>query len=311
MSEILLDSKGVPSLDGGGAAADDLVIDTATSTFAADVLEESKTRPVLVDFWAPWCGPCKTLSPIIEGAVKAAGGAVKLAKMNIDDHPSIAGQLGIQSIPAVVAFVDGKPVDGFLGAIPEGEVKAFIEKIAGPAGDTSGVDKLLAEADELLAAGNGARAAELYGAIREADPENVAAIVGVARAALAGGRIDEARGVLDAVPAKDANDAAVLAAKADIDLADQAAELGSVSDLEARLDRDPGDHAARFDLALRRNSEGDRMAAAEALLAIVKVDVEWHERQAHKQLLKFFDSWGPQDPATLAGRRRLSSLLFS
>jgi len=312
MSDILLDSSGAAASPDVSKGAGALVIDTTTQSFVADVIEESKTRPVLVDFWAPWCGPCRTLSPIIERAVNNAGGKVKLAKMNIDEHPSIAGQLGIQSIPAVIAFVDGQPADGFLGAIPEGEVKAFIDKIAGADGaGTSGIDNLIAEADAMIAAGNPARAAELYSAVREADPENMTAVAGLARVALAAGNIDEARRVLADIPPVKANDAAILAARADIDLAEQTASLGSTGELEERLAKDPDDHAARFDLALQHNAHGDRGAAVDDLLAIVRADKEWDDGKAHKQLLQFFDSWGPKDPATLAGRRRLSSLLFS
>ena len=292
-------------------APDKLIVDTTTQAFGADVIEESKKQPVLVDFWAPWCGPCRTLSPIIESAVRSAKGSVKLVKMNIDEHPSIAGQLGIQSIPAVVAFVDGKPVDGFIGALPEGQVKDFIEKIAGPTDATSGVDGILDEADALLGAGDNQRAAELFAAVRQADAENVRAIAGLARASLAAGDTERARQMLTMAPPAKADDPVIAAAAAAIDLAEQTAALGDPADLEAAVLANSGDHEARFQLALVKNAMGDRHAAAEHLLAIIRADREWNDQQPRKQLLQFFDIWGPADRATLTARRQLSSLLFS
>ena len=307
MNDIILDSSGIAA----GNGVDNAVIDTTTQGFVADVLEESKSRPVLVDFWAPWCGPCRTLSPIIESAVHSSNGAVRLVKMNIDDHPTIPGQLGIQSIPAVIAFVDGKPVDGFVGALPEGQVKAFIEKIAGPTATSSGVDGVLTEADEALASGDAERAAELYGAVREADGENIPAIVGLARAALAAGDPPRAKQILATAPPVSAGDPLITAAAAEVELAEQSAALGDPAELSARLQADPADHEARYDLALLSNASGDHMDAAEQLLAIVSADRDWNDQQARKQLLQFFVVWGATDEATIAGRRQLSSLLFS
>ncbi len=290
-------------------AADDLIKDTTTAAFRQDVVAESMTQPVLVDFWAPWCGPCKQLTPIIEKAVRAAGGKVKLVKMNIDEHPQIAGQLGVQSIPAVYAFDRGQPVDGFMGALPEGQVKAFIEKLVGPG--SLATEELVAEAAALAEAGDVAGAAELYGAILAEEPDSVPAIAALAKLHLDGGDIEGAGAILDATPPAKAADPAITGVRAAIDLALQAASLGDLGEFEQRLAADPDDHQARFDLALGLAGRNDREQAADHLLRIVKRDRTWNEDGARKQLVQFFEAWGPMDPATLSGRRRLSSLLFS
>jgi putative thioredoxin len=287
-----------------------LVKDTTTQAFAKDVIEESRRQPVLVDFWAPWCGPCRTLSPIIEKAVTAVNGAVLLVKMNIDDHPAIAGQLGIQSIPAVIAFSNGQPVDGFIGALPESQVKAFIERVAGPAGPSE-TEALIAEADALFAAGDTAAAAEIYGAVVKSAPETVAAVVGLARSLLANNQLDQARQTLAMLPGSSAGDPAVAALRAQLDLAAETAKLGDAASLERRIAADPADHQARFDLALLLNAQGDRVGATDRLLEIMRKDRSWSEEKARKQLLQFFEAWGPTDEATLAGRRKLSSMLFA
>jgi putative thioredoxin len=289
---------------------DDTVIDTTTQTFARDVLEESGRRPVLVDFWAPWCGPCKTLGPVIEKAVKATKGAVRLVKMNIDEHPAVAGQLGIQSIPAVIAFANGQPVDGFVGALPESQVKAFIARVAGPAGP-SDAEALVADGEALLAAGDVPGAGERFAAALKIEPESVAAVAGLARALLASGEVDRARQTLDMLPESASNDARVKAVRAQIDLLAQTAGLGDKASLEARIAADPGDLQARFDLALLLNAEDDREGAVDRLLEIVRRNRSWEEEKARKQLLQFFEAWGPMDEATRAGRRQLSSLLFA
>jgi putative thioredoxin len=293
-----------------GNGADGLVKDTTTQTFAKDVLEESQKQPVLVDFWAPWCGPCRTLGPIIEKAVRASKGAVKLVKMNIDDHPAVAGQLGIQSIPAVIAFQNGQPVDGFIGALPEGQVKAFIDRVAGPAGPSE-TDLLIEEGDHLREAGDFKAAAEHYGAALKADPQSVPAIVGIAECLLQTGEVDRARQTLQLVPQNAAADPAVAAVRARIDLAGETAKLGDAAGLEARIAANPADHQARFDLALLLNQKGDRDGAVDRLLEILRKDRNWEEEKARKQLLQFFEAWGPMDDATRAGRRKLSSMLFS
>jgi len=310
MSDQTLDMTNTGGAAGNGAGAGGaLVKETTTQTFATDVLEPSRQVPVLVDFWAPWCGPCRQLGPIIEKAVQDAKGAVMLVKMNIDDHPQIAGQLGIQSIPAVIAFSNGQPVDGFVGALPESQVKAFIERLAGPV--PSGAEDLLAEAETLLAAGDIEGAGQLFAAAREVDPEGLPALVGLAKVFLAVGQLDQVREILAAVPEAKAGDTSIAAVKAQLDLAEQTASLGDPSALEAQLAANPADHQARFDLALLLNANGDREGAVDNLLEIMRRDRSWNEEGARKQLLQFFEAWGPTDEATLSGRRRLSSLLFS
>ena len=288
----------------------DLIKDTTTATFRQDVMTESMNQPVLVDFWAPWCGPCKQLTPVLEKAVKAAGGKVKLVKMNIDEHPQIAGQLGIQSIPAVIAFQRGQPVDGFMGALPESQVKGFIERLIGPMGP-SAADDLLAEAGALAAEGDVAGAAELYAAVLGQDPENVAALAALAKLHVEIGDLDAARRFLDMAPQGKANDPALAGARAALELAEQAASLGDLADLQRRVEANPADHQARFDLALGLNARGKRKEAVDQLLEIVRRDRSWNEDGARKQLVQFFEAWGPTDENTIAGRRKLSSILFA
>ncbi len=292
------------------APSDDLVKDTTTANFRQDVLAESMQQPVLVDFWAPWCGPCKQLTPILEKAVRAAGGKVKLVKMNIDEHPQIAGQLGVQSIPAVFAFQRGQPVDGFMGALPESQIKGFIERLVGPLGP-SAVEEILAEADGLLAAGDIGGAAELYAAVLSQDPENAGAIGSLSKLHLDLGDLDGAKRFLAMAPAGKENDPAIAGARAAIDLAEQAASLGDLGQLQSQVDANPRDHQARFNLALGLNARGRREEAADQLIEIVRRDRNWNEDAARKQLVQFFEAWGPMDETTVAGRRKLSSVLFS
>ena len=293
----------------GGAPAGGLVKDTTTASFAQDVLEESRHQPVLVDFWAPWCGPCKQLQPSIEKVVTEAAGRVKLVKLNIDDHPSIPGQLGIQSIPAVVAFVGGRPIDGFMGAVPESQVRAFIDKIAGPAGadEKAEIEAILAEAKALFDAGDLGGAADLYGAILQADPENATALAGMADCMIAAGQHDNARQALSNLPEAVAGDPAIVAVLTKLDQIEEARKLGDPSALEAALAANPDDHDARMKLAKIRNVEGDREAAAEHLLTIMRRDRTFEDDGARRELLQFFDVWGAKDPATISARRRLSS----
>lgn len=285
-----------------------LIKDATTASFSADVIAESARQPVLVDFWAPWCEPCKQLAPILEKTVKAAGGKVKLVKMNIDEHPEIPGRLGVRSIPAVIAFQRGQPVDGFMGALPEREVKGFIERLAGPIEDDA--DRL-AEAEALAAAGDGEGAAELYAAILAEKPGDPAAVAGLAKFFIAAGEIESAKKVLASVAAGGERDTAIIAAKAALDLAEQAAAVGDSSELEQRLAANPEDHQARFDFAVLLNAQNRREEAAAELLTIIKRDRAWNDDGARKQLLQFFDAWGPMDPATVSARKKLSTLLFS
>jgi putative thioredoxin len=300
-------------LQNGGAmttAVDSAVIETTTEGFLKDVIEESKRQPVLVDFWAPWCGPCKQLTPVLEKAVKAAKGKVKLAKMDIDKHPEIPGQMGIQSIPAVIAFANGQPVDGFMGALPESQVIAFLERVT--KGKIGGEEKdLLKDADAALAAGNAADAANLYGQLLKEDSGNIPALAGLARCYVATGNLEQAKKTLEMVPEAKRDEAPVAAARAALDVAEQAKSVGPIDELEKKVAADPLDHQARFDLATALNAKGKRSEAAEHLLAIVKRDRKWNEDGARKQLVQFFEAWGPSDTATLEGRKRLSSILFS
>jgi len=286
------------------------VFDVTTQSFMAEVIEESRKQPVIVDFWAPWCGPCKQLTPVIEAAVKAAAGTVKLAKMNIDEHPEVAGQMGVQSIPAVVAFKDGQPVDAFMGAQPESEVKAFIEKIAGPA-PVSQTDAFLEQAAELLAAKDYGQAAQLFGAVMQMEPDNSAAICGLAQCYVGAGELERARQALDLVPEDKRTEDAYSAANAALELAEQAAALGDLAEFQDRIAKDPLDLQARFDLALGLNGKGDKEGAVDQLIEIVRRDREWNEDGARKQLLQFFEAWGFKDPASAYGRRKLSAVLFS
>jgi putative thioredoxin len=292
----------------GSMKAKTPVKDVTTASFREDVVADSMQQPVLVDFWAPWCGPCKQLGPIIERVVEAAKGRVKLVKMNIDDHPQIAGQLGIQSIPAVIAFSKGQPVDGFVGALPESQIAGFIERLVGPVDD--GATALLEAAEELVKTGDLAGAIEAYGDVLVEDGENLQAIAGIIKLYTEMGNSEAARGYLEAVPEGKDNDPAIVAVRAALELAEQAAQLGDTSGLEAAILSNPSDHQARFDLALAHAAAGKREEATDALIEIIKRDRAWNDDGARVQLLQFFDAWGPMDEMTKAGRRKLSSLLF-
>jgi len=297
----------------GATPPPDLIKETTTQTFMKDVIEESRRQPVLIDFWAEWCGPCRQLTPVLEKAVRAAKGKVKLVKMNIDQHPAIPGQMGIQSIPAVIAFVNGQPADGFMGAIPESQVNAFIEKLTRgvPAAGEPSIAEILKEADALLAEGDPAGAAQVYAEALSLDATNIAALAGLAKCYVTTGAVDQAKNTLAMVPESKRNDPAVKAVQAAIDLAEQAKSVGPIGELEQKVAANPLDHQARFDLATALNAIGKRSDATTQLLEIVKRDRKWNDDAARKQLVQLFEAWGGADEATIEGRKRLSTILFS
>jgi putative thioredoxin len=298
--------------NGADAPAKDLITDGSQETFMQDVVEASKQTPVIVDFWAPWCGPCKTLGPAIEDAVTKAGGRVKLVKIDIDQNQMLAGQMRIQSIPAVFAFVDGQPVDGFLGNQPPSEIQKFVEKVAaqGPEPD-NGLEDAVAAAEEMLEAGAAADAAETFAAILGEEPNHAGAYAGLVKAYLATDQRDQAKALIDNAPAELADDPAIAALQAQIELLETADEAGDVAEYRAALDADPNDHQARFDLATALLAADDAQGAVDELLELFRRDRDWNEDAARQQLFKIFDSLGPKDPVALTGRRKLSSMLFA
>jgi putative thioredoxin len=304
-------SVDTPILNKGGAggADADLIKDSTTKDFMRDVIEASREVPVLVDFWAPWCGPCKQLTPILEKAVRAAKGKVRLVKLNIDDHPQIPGQMGVQSIPAVFAFQDGKPVDGFMGALPESRVADFIARLLGDSAGDTAADLEAAEA--ALAAGDLNTAAQMFGEVLQKDRENAQSLAGLAKCYIKTGDLTRAEQTLALVSPAKADSAPVASARAALELARKAPSTGDIEGLRAKLAANPQDAQSRFDLALALNAKGDRNGALEELLALVAKNRSWNDDAARKQLLQLFDAWGVSDPATIAGRQRLSSLLFA
>jgi len=299
------------------AAPADLIKDSDQTKFAKDVIEASTKVPVIVDFWAPWCGPCKTLQPMIEKIVTEAKGAVKLVKINIDQNQMLAQQLRIQSIPAVYAFFGGRPVDGFMGAIPESQVKEFVGRLvqaAGGAPGEGGADDLAAaleHAKQAVAEGDFELAGQIYAEVMEVDPANIAAIAGLARCQVQAGKMDEAKATLAKVAPKDKTNAEIVAVQASIDLAEQAKSAGPVGDLKAKAAADPKDFQARLDLALAYWAGEQRQEAIDELLGMIKLDRNWNEGAARQQLLKFFEALGFTDPLAVDGRKRLSTILFS
>jgi len=295
-----------PAAPAGG----DLIRDVNEAQFMTEVIDRSMTVPVVVDFWAPWCGPCKTLGPQLEAAVTAAKGKVAMAKVNVDENPGISGQLRIQSIPTVYAFWQGKPVDGFQGAISGSEVKAFVDKLAGLAGDGGLADAIQA-AEDMLAEGAAADAAETFAAILEEEPDNAKAYGGLVRSHLAIGNLEQAEGLLNAAPEKIARSQEVETARAQLGLARQAANAGPLDQLQAKVAADPADMQARFDLALAQHAAGQVEAAIDTLLDIMRRDRDWNEGAAKAQLLTIFEALKPNDPVVLKGRRKLASILLS
>ena len=290
-------------------AAADLIKDGTDASFMADVIEASREAPVIVDFWAPWCGPCKQLGPALEDAVRAAKGAVRLVKVDIDQNQQVAAQLQVKSIPAVFAFYDGKPVDGFMGALAGSAIKAFVKKLIDLAGG-GGLDEALDQADAMLERGEAADAAQVFSAVLAEDPAQPRALGGLVRTELAVGNIERARQMLDMAPPEIAANPAIVTARAAVELAEQTQDIGEATELLARLETNPDDHQARFDLALAQLAAGDREGAVETLLDLFRRDREWNDGAAKTQLFTLFDSFGPKDPLTLKGRRRLSSMIF-
>lgn len=294
-----------------GASGSPWIKDSTDQDFMIDVIEASKTRPILVDFWAPWCGPCKQLGPTLEKIVTHADGAIGLVKINVDENPSISGQLQIKSIPAVYAFKDGRPVDAFMGALPESQIKAFIEKVAGPVAEDPAV-AMIEEAQAALDAGAFGEAAQLFVKALQADQKNPAAIGGLARCYIEVGELEKAEEVLALADDKLAADTAIVGARSALELATQSSgSSDEVQALMAKVEADPNDHQARFDLAIALNASNDRDGASDQLVEIIKRKRDWNDEAARTQLLKFFEAWGPTDEMTIAGRRKLSSVLFS
>lgn len=294
------------------APAGDLIIDGTEANFMKDVIEPSSTVPVIVDFWAPWCGPCKTLGPALEAAVLAAKGRVRMVKINVDQNQALAAQLRIQSIPTVYAFWQGQPVDGFQGAVAPSEIKRFVDHMAGLAGEPdNGLADAIEAAEAMLAEGAYDDAKETFAAILEEEPENLAAYSGLIRTHLALGDIDAAQALVDAAPASLAKSKELDAARAQIELARQAAKAGPEAELRAAVEKDPTDRQARFDLALALHASGKVEDAVNTLLDLFKLDREWNDGAARAQLFTIFDALKPQDPIVLTGRRRLSSMIFA
>lgn len=296
---------------GDAAAGSDLIKDTTTANFTKDVIEASKQALVLVDFWAAWCQPCKQLTPVLEKVVRSYNGKVRLVKLNVDEHPAIPGQLRIQSLPTVYAFRDGRPIDGFMGGLPESQVKQFIDRQMSEEGEAD-LAAALNAAEKALESGDLQSAAEVYATVLQEDRQNVQAIAGLAKCYLKSGDIARAEQTIALAPPDKRENAAVTGVVAAIELAKRAgAASGSTVELELKVANEPKNQQARLDLAMALAAKGEKSGALDHLLELFRQDRRWNDEAARKQLLQLFEAWGPKDPATIDGRRRLSSLLFS
>ncbi|MDW3119197.1 MAG: co-chaperone YbbN [Roseovarius pacificus] len=300
-------------LGGQTPPATDLIKDVSEADFMSEVVEASQTVPVIVDFWAPWCGPCKTLGPALEAAVTKAKGAVRMAKVNVDENQMIAGQLRVQSIPTVYAFWQGQPVDGFQGAVPPSEIDAFVERVVQAAGGdaSGGLDDALAAAEEMLEQGAATDAAQTFAAILQEDAQNAAAYGGLVRAHISMDDLEQAEAILNGAPAEISQAPELEAAHAQLELARQAADAGPVGELQDKVEADPNDHQARFDLAQALNAAGQTQEAVDQLLELFRRDREWNDAAAKQQLFTIFEALKPNDPIVLNGRRKLSSMIFA
>ena len=291
--------------------AGDLIKDSNTQNFMADVIEPSRQLPVIVDFWAPWCGPCKQLGPALEKVVRQANGKVRMVKINVDENQQLAQQMRIQSIPAVYAFVNGQPVDGFMGALPESQLKQFVDRLGGQGSMAEEIEAAVAEARAALDQQDYQMAQQIFAQVLQVDREHAGAIAGLVRCLIAVGDLENAQATLALVPPAKANDPEVLSVKAALDLALNPVDVSEIGTLKAQVEKNPDDFQARLDLAVLLNGAGERAEATDQLIYIIKKMRSWNDEAARKQLVKFFEAWGPKDDFTLAGRRKLSSVLFS
>jgi putative thioredoxin len=295
----------------GQAPAGDLIKDSNTQNFMRDVIEASRQQPVIVDFWAPWCGPCKQLGPALEKVVRQANGKVRMVKINVDENQQLAQQMRIQSIPAVYAFVNGQPVDGFMGALPESQIKQFVDRLGGQGSMAEEIEAAVSEGRAALEQQDYQTAAQIFAQILQVDREHAGAIAGLARCQIAVGDLENAQATLALVPPAKANDPEVLSVRAQLDMALNPVDVSEIGTLKAQIEKNPDDFQARLDLAVLLNGAGQRAEATDQLIYVIKKMRSWNEEAARKQLVKFFEAWGPKDEFTIAGRRKLSSVLFS
>ena len=302
---------GQPAGQGAAAPLTDLIKESNTQNFMRDVIDPSRQQPVIVDFWAPWCGPCKQLGPALEKVVKQANGKVRMVKINIDENPQLAQQMRIQSIPAVYAFVNGQPVDGFMGALPESQLKQFVDRLGGQGSMAEEIEAALTDARAAFDAGDLPTAAQIFAQVLQADRENIGAIAGLVRCQIAAGDLENAQATLALVPPAKANDPEILSITAQLELALNPVDLSEIGQLKTRIERDSDDFQARLDLAVLLNGAGERAEATDQLIYVIRKLRNWNDEAARKQLVKLFEAWGPKDEFTLAGRRKLSSVLFA